>query len=61
MMVYKIMVIGLNPITGLFCTSKSGARVVGCYAQIASVLWYLGFEQHQQGLFQYSQSILLEK
>lgn len=37
---------GLNPITGWFCTCKSGARVVGCCAHIASVLWYLGFERH---------------
>ena len=37
----------LNPITGWFCTCKSGARVVGCCAHIASVLWYLGFERHQ--------------
>ena len=37
----------LNPITGWFCTSKSGARVVGCCAHIASALWYLGFERHQ--------------
>ena len=39
--------ISLNPITGWFCTCKSGARVVGCCAHIASVLWYLGFERHQ--------------
>ena len=37
---------GLSPITW-FCTCKSGARVVGCSAHIASVLWYLGFERHQ--------------
>ena len=37
----------LNPITGWFCTCKSGDRVVGCCAHIASVLWYLGFERHQ--------------
>ena len=37
----------LNPITGWFCTCKSGARVVGCCAHIASVLWYLGFKRHQ--------------
>ena len=38
---------GLSPITGWFCTCKSGVRVVGCCAHIASVLWYLGFERHQ--------------
>lgn len=38
---------GLSPITGWFCTCKSGARVVGCCAHIASVLWFLGFERHQ--------------
>ena len=35
--------ISFNPITGLFYMFKSGARVVGCYAHTALVLWYLGF------------------
>lgn len=39
---------GLNPINGWYCTCKSGARVVGCCAHIASVIWYLGFERYQQ-------------
>ena len=38
---------GINPITGWYCTCRSGARVVGCCAHIASVIWYLGFERHQ--------------
>ena len=38
---------GINPTTGWYCTCKSGARVVGYCAQIPSVIWYLGFQQHQ--------------
>ena len=34
-------------IPGCFCTFKSGASVVGCYAHIASVLWYGGCKWHQ--------------
>ena len=37
---------GENPITGWYCTCKMGARVVGCCAHIASILWYLGFDRH---------------
>ena len=37
---------GPNPIIGWFCQCKSGARVVGCCAHIASVLWYLGYSRH---------------
>ena len=33
-----------HPTAGWFCSFKPGARVVGCYAHIVSVLWYLGFE-----------------
>lgn len=38
---------GLKPIKGWYCKCKNGARVVGCCAHIASVLWYLGFYRHQ--------------
>lgn len=31
----------LNQVAGWYCTCKCGARVVGCCAHIASVLWYL--------------------
>ncbi|XP_033763920.1 uncharacterized protein LOC117345083 [Pecten maximus] len=34
-------------ILGWYCTCKVGARVVGCCAHIASVLWYLGIIRHQ--------------
>lgn len=30
-------------ISGWYCTCKVGARVVGCCAHVASVLWYLGY------------------
>lgn len=38
---------GLTPISGWYCQCKVGARVVGCCAHIASVLWYLSYERHQ--------------
>ena len=37
---------GENPIDGRYCTCKNGARVVGCCAHIASIIWYLGFDRH---------------
>lgn len=37
---------GPNPIGGWYCQCKTGARVVGCCAHIASVLWYLGYVGH---------------
>ncbi|XP_062608957.1 uncharacterized protein LOC134270728 [Saccostrea cucullata] len=38
------------PIKGWYCTCKVGARMVGCCAHIASVLWYLGIERHDKVL-----------
>ncbi|XP_021339896.1 uncharacterized protein LOC110441121 [Mizuhopecten yessoensis] len=35
------------PISGWYCTCKVGARVVGCCAHVASVLWYIGYQRHQ--------------
>ena len=35
-----------DSISGWYCTCKSGARVVGTCAHIASVLWYLGYQRH---------------
>ncbi|VDH95598.1 Hypothetical predicted protein [Mytilus galloprovincialis] len=35
-------------IEGWYCTCKSGARVVGCCAHVASVLWYLGYQRLEQ-------------
>ena len=34
-----------SEVTGWYCTCKVGARVVGCCAHIASVIWYLGFHR----------------
>lgn len=42
-----------DPINGWYCTCKSGARVVGCCAHVASVLWFLGF-------FRFNREIKLE-
>ena len=36
-----------SPITGVYCTCKSGARVVGSCSHVASILWYLGFARHE--------------
>ncbi|GFU42507.1 hypothetical protein TNCV_4556301 [Trichonephila clavipes] len=38
--------IGPNTKIELYCQCKVGARVVGCYAHVASVLWYLGYWRH---------------
>ncbi|XP_033752795.1 uncharacterized protein LOC117336398 [Pecten maximus] len=35
-------------ILGWYCTCKVGARVVGCCAHVASVLWYLGYKRHTE-------------
>ncbi|XP_025264350.1 uncharacterized protein LOC112637886 [Camponotus floridanus] len=37
-------------IQGYYCTCKSGARTLGTCAHIASVLWYVGYAQHQQNI-----------
>lgn len=34
------------PISSWYCQCKVGARVVGCCAHIAAVLWYLGYQRH---------------
>lgn len=36
--------VGINPVDGWYCQCK--ARVVGCCAHVASVLWYLGYARH---------------
>lgn len=42
-----------DPIKGWYCQCKNGARVVGCCAHIASVLWYLGFYRHLDSFPEY--------
>lgn len=42
-----------NHIQGLItiiCSCKSGARTVGTCAHIASVIWFLGYAQHQENV-----------
>ena len=34
------------PICGWYCQCKVGARVVGCCAHVAAVLWYLGYNSY---------------
>lgn len=36
-----------DPITGYYCTCKSGARTVGTCSHVASVLWFLGYSRHE--------------
>lgn len=48
-------------VSGWYCTCKVGARVVGCCAHVASVLWYIGYQRHQEGvLAQEKQSKLVQ-
>lgn len=39
-----------NHIQGYYCSCKSGARTVGTCAHIASVIWFLGYAQHQENV-----------
>jgi len=41
---------GHKGITGYYCTCKVGARVVGCCAHIASVIWFFGCGRHEKHL-----------
>lgn len=38
----------VHSIIGWFCKCQAGARVVGCCAHVASVLWYLGHFRHRE-------------
>ncbi|KAJ8314676.1 hypothetical protein KUTeg_006826, partial [Tegillarca granosa] len=44
-------------VSGWYCTCKVGARIIGCCAHIASVLWYLGYGRHQDQLFTKTSSL----
>ena len=37
-----------KPITHWYCTCRAGARVLGTCSHTVSVLWYLGYAQHDQ-------------
>lgn len=37
-----------HAVTSWYCCCKSGARVVGTCAHIASVIWYLSFARHSR-------------
>lgn len=45
-------------ILGYYCTCRSGARTLGCCAHVASVIWFLGFARHQEGVKYPSASLL---
>ncbi|CAF3713984.1 unnamed protein product [Rotaria socialis] len=34
-------------ILGWYCTCRAGARIVGCCAHCASIIWYLSFARHE--------------
>lgn len=38
------------PITGYYCTCKSGARTLGTCAHVASVIWFLGYARYQENI-----------
>ena len=35
-------------VTGWYCTCKVGARIVGCCAHVASVIWFLGYKRYSE-------------
>lgn len=39
-----------SPIMGYYCTCKTGARTIGTCAHVTSVLWFLGYARHYQGI-----------
>ena len=48
-----------NEILGWYCTCPADARVVGCCAHVASILWYLSFARfHPEQLKQESSYFL---
>ncbi|KAL1488612.1 hypothetical protein ABEB36_014415 [Hypothenemus hampei] len=49
-----------GPISGYYCTCKSGTRTLGTCAHIASILWFLGYARHQQRI-KYPRTTLLER
>jgi len=38
---------GLRSIEGFCCTCKVGARMVGMFSHLCSVIWYLSYARHQ--------------
>jgi hypothetical protein len=38
---------GLEAISAYYCRCKNGSRTVGCCSHVCAVLWYLGFQRHQ--------------
>lgn len=40
----------MNPIQCYYCTCKTGARMLGTCAHIASILWFMRYARHQQNI-----------
>ena len=38
-------------ISGWYCTCPNGARVVGCCARVASIIYYLSYARYNQLVF----------
>ena len=47
---YDLSVEPADSIVAWFCQCKTGLRMVGCCAHVTSILWFLGYARHQEGL-----------
>lgn len=47
-----------EPVTGYYCTCRTGARTLGTCAHVTSLLWYLGYAIHQHDV-RYPTQVLL--
>ena len=49
-----------DPISGYYCTCRSGARTLGTCCHVASVIWFLGYARHQPNQHYPQETILNE-
>ena len=47
---FVMLVRVLKTLLDVYCLCKSGARMVGCCAHIASVLWYVRYQCHSSDM-----------
>lgn len=50
--------VGGEPVTGYYCTCRTGARTLGTCAHVTSLLWYLGYAIHADNV-RYPSQVLL--
>lgn len=48
-----------NFIDRYYCTCKTEVRTVGCYAHVASVIWFFRYAKHQKIIKYFSTKLLL--